>query len=134
MCPLPRVSLVLGLGHCVQLRRVWVPPKYCRQLQFCDDILRVEGPLSPSLGGFSVLYFFSCCIKRPLFCLQKGLPKLCFQKRVPSIAWSFIFLIGSSVRSLVVTFDPFPLPHLPALTGNTFAFPLLIWGGSETHI
>lgn len=66
MCPLPRASLVLGLGHCVQLRRVWVPPKYCRQLQFCDDILRVEGHLSPSLGGFSVLYFFFLLYKEAI--------------------------------------------------------------------
>lgn len=34
----------LGFGL-LSLRRVWVPPKYSREIQLCDEILRMEqGP------------------------------------------------------------------------------------------
>jgi hypothetical protein len=72
--------------------------------------------LKSSLGGFS----FFCRIKRPPFCLQKGLSKkVCFRERVPSLTWSFLYY-WLFCKIPCGDPDPFPLPHLPALMGGAF--------------
>lgn len=128
--PLAQGFSCFGTGP-LCLKRVWVPPKYSREIQLCNEITKVE----QRLQGTSILLFsmkaslggFSSLVKRGDNSVDRRacLRRVCFPGE--SFPWlSLLFLIGCSVRSLVATFDPLALLHLPSLLGSAFDFPPLI--------